>query len=246
LKEEITKLIRLQAIDSEIAGFDKAIARHQAVVNKRKQAIEERQNTLAALREKIALLTEKQQATQTEHDEAGARVKDRQNKMMLVQTPREHQALLKEIEENKRLTKESEDKLLHLAEQLEQLEQDAATQDKLCSGEQDLLAEETGNADKAIRQLERDKKAVVGRREEEAATLESEYIKRYSLLLTRRRGLAVVPIHDNVCQGCYMALPPQQVNEVRKGDRINFCPTCQRILYYEEEQPLEDEAVGQE
>ena len=33
--------------------------------------------------------------------------------------------------------------------------------------------------------------------------------------------------------GCHMTLPPQQVNEVLKGDKLNLCPTCQRILYYE-------------
>jgi len=54
------------------------------------------------------------------------------------------------------------------------------------------------------------------------------------MLLTKRDGLAVVPINDSVCQGCYMALPPQQVNEVRKADKLNLCPTCQRILYYKE------------
>ena len=29
-----------------------------------------------------------------------------------------------------------------------------------------------------------------------------------------------------------MTIPPQQDNEVRKGGKMNFCPTCQRILYF--------------
>ena len=39
---------------------------------------------------------------------------------------------------------------------------------------------------------------------------------------------------DSVCQGCYMTLPPQQVIEVRRSDKLNLCPTCQRILYFQE------------
>ena len=49
-------------------------------------------------------------------------------------------------------------------------------------------------------------------------------------------------IYQHVCQGCHMTLPPQQVNEVRRADKLNLCPTCQRILYIKEQ---EDESVGQ-
>jgi uncharacterized protein len=234
LKEEILKLIKLQAIDSQIAGFDHAIAKHQAVIAGRERAIVEKQETIAHFHTKIELLNQKQMETKNEHEEAGARVKDRQNKMMQVQTSREHQALLKEIEENKRLVKETEDRLLQFIEQIEQLEKEAASLDNLCVGEQQLLTEEIENVDKDIRRIEVAKKSVVNQRETEAAALQGPYLKRYTMLLGRRDGLAVVAVDENVCQGCYMALPPQQVIEVRKAEKFNLCPTCQRILYYKE------------
>ncbi|MBM9537311.1 zinc ribbon domain-containing protein [Desulfobulbus alkaliphilus] len=240
MKEEITKLINLQTIDSEIAGFDDTIAKHQATVAAREQTIAEKQDTLAQVRNKIELLNQKQLETKAEHDDAGARVKDRQNKMMLVQTSREHQALLKEIEENKRLLKETEDRILQFLEQIEQLEKEIVTLENLCAGEQQLLAEDTSTVEKEIKRIEVSKKSVVSQREKQAADLQANYLKRYNMLLDKRDGLAVVPVNDGVCQGCYIALPPQQVNDVRKGDKINLCPTCQRILYYKEQ---EDEAV---
>lgn len=242
MKEEIFKLIKLQAIDSEIAGFDKAIAKHQAVIAGREQSIAEKQETITACRAKIDLLNQKQRETKAEHDEAGARVKDRQNKMMQVQTSREHQALLKEIEENKKTAKESEDRILQFIEQVEQLEQEVTTLENLCSGEQQLLTEETENVAKEIQRIEQSKKNVVSQRDVEAAELDGPYLKRYTMLLNKRDGLAVVPINGSVCQGCYMTLPPQQVNEVRKADKLIVCPTCQRILYYRE---TEEAAVDQ-
>jgi uncharacterized protein len=241
LKEEILKLIKLQAIDSEIAGFDHAIAKHQAIIAGREQAIAEKQETIATFRTKIELLVQKQFETKAEHDDAGARVKDRQNKMMQVQTSREHQALLKEIEENKKMVKETEDRLLQFIEQIELLEQEVTALDNLCAGEQQLLAEEIENVDKEIKRIEVAKKAVSSQRETEAAALQGPYLKRYTMLLGRRDGLAVVAVNENVCQGCYMALPPQQVIEVRKAEKFNLCPTCQRILYYKES---EEAAVG--
>jgi len=234
LKEEILKLINLQAIDSEIAGFDHVIAKHRAAVASREQAISEKLEAITHFRHKIELLNQKQSETKTEHDDAGVRVKDRQNKMMQVQTSREHQALLKEIEENKRLVKETEDRILQFIEQIEQLEQEVATLENLCEGEQQLLTEEIEKVDQEIQRIEEAKKSVLSTREAEAAALQGPYLKRYSMLLAKRDGLAVVAVNDSVCQGCHMALPPQQVIEVRKAEKFNLCPTCQRILYYKE------------
>lgn len=234
MKEEIFKLIKLQAIDSEIAGFDNAIAKHRAIIADRELAIAEKQESIAAFRTKIELLNQKQRETKSEHDDAGIRVKDRQNKMMQVQTSREHQALLKEIEESKKIVKDSDDRMLQFLEQIEQLEQEVASLENLCAGEQQLLAEAVENVDKEILHIEETKKSVVSQRETEAAELQGPYLKRYSMLLAKRDGLAVVAVSDSVCQGCYMTLPPQQVIEVRRSDKLNLCPTCQRILYFQE------------
>lgn len=238
MKEEILKLIKLQAIDSEIAGFDHAVAKHRLAVAKREQAITEKQEAITHFRNKIELLNQKQLETKAEHDEAGARVKDRQNKMMQVQTSREHQALLKEIEENKRLAKETEDRILQFIEQIELLEKEVVTLENLCAAEQQLLNEEVENVDQEITRIETAKQLIVSQRDDEAAALQGPYLKRYTMLLAKRDGLAVVAVNDNVCQGCYMALPPQQVIEVRKAEKFNLCPTCQRILYYKEAEEI--------
>ncbi len=242
MKEELFKLIKLQAIDSEIAGFDHTIAKHQAVIAERELAIAEKQKAITGFRAKIELLNQKQRETKTEHDDAGARVKDRQNKMMQVQTSREHQALLKEIEENKKLIKDSEERILQFLEQIEQLENEVATLENLCEGEQQLLTEEIANVEKEIKRIESSKKSVANQRDKDASELQASHLKRYNKLLIKRDGLSVVAVNDGVCQGCYMMLPPQQVIEVRKGDKLNLCPTCQRILYYKEP---EDVAVDE-
>ena len=131
--------------------------------------------------------------------------------------------------------------LRQFIEQIEQLEQEATELENLCAGERQLLAEEVDNVDKEVKRIEGAKKSVASRRDKEAATLEASHLKRYSMLLVKRDGLAVVAINESVCQGCYMTLPPQRVIEVRRADKLNLCPTCQRILYYPEE---EDSADG--
>lgn len=52
-----------------------------------------------------------------------------------------------------------------------------------------------------------------------------------------------VAVKGRVCQGCHMELPVQFVNTVRKGDEIKFCPYCSRVLYYQEGDDSDIEAI---
>jgi len=38
---------------------------------------------------------------------------------------------------------------------------------------------------------------------------------------------------DEHCQGCNMGIPPQLYNIVLRGENIETCPYCHRIMYYE-------------
>lgn len=160
--------------------------------------------------------------------------------MMQVQTSREHQALLKEIEDNKRAIKESEEQLITILEEVEKTEIEASELENLLNGEQELLHEETEKVNKKIKSIETRRKSVAGKRDKLAEAIKPGRIKRYNLLLKKREGLAVTRAINGVCQGCFMTIPPQQFNEVRKGDKIHVCPTCQRMLYFQEE--TEEEA----
>lgn len=236
MNDEINKLIDLQEIDSEIDGFDKEIDDKRQEVTERENSITDKEALIQECKEKAEQLELKQRDLKSELEDAQARIKDRQNKMMQVQTSREHQALLKEIEDNKRLIKEHEEQLLQLMEQVEQLENEASELENLCKGEKKLLTKQTGEVEKAVKKINTRKKTVINKREALAPELRSGTLKRYDILREKRNGNAVVQTVNAVCQGCFMAIPPQQFNEVRKGDKLNFCPTCQRILYFREEE----------
>jgi len=236
LNEEISKLIDLQGIDSEIDGFDQEINAKEQEITTREQSISDKEAGIGRCKEQVAELEQAQRDLKSELEDAQGRIKDRQNKMMQVQTSREHQAILKEIEENKKLIKANEEKLLQIMEQIEQLEKEAEELGNLCTGEKKLLTEESGEVKKAIDKINSRKKTVIGKREALAPELRPGTLQRYDILREKRNGSAVVPTKNGVCQGCFMTIPPQQDNEVRKGEKLNFCPTCQRILYYPEEE----------
>jgi len=241
LKEEIDKLIALQKLDTEMSKFDQNIAEKQQELKIREESILDKDAAVNKLREKAQEFEQSQRDIKAAHEDAGVRIKERQNKMMQVQTSREHQALLKEIEDAKKLIKDTEEKLLKAMEQAEQAETEAQEMENICSGEKELLAEETEKVEAAIKKLNSRRKTVFNKHKKLTKDIQPSRMKRYDKLLIKRNGLAVVEVIDGVCQGCFMAIPPQQFNEIRKGEQMFSCPTCQRILYYT---PPEDEADG--
>jgi predicted nucleic acid-binding Zn-ribbon protein len=56
-------------------------------------------------------------------------------------------------------------------------------------------------------------------------------IKRYSTI-RMRRGLAVVSVKNGTCQGCNMNIPPQLYNTLQRGNSLELCPNCNRIIYW--------------
>lgn len=236
MNDEMKQLIDLQEIDAELAGFDQAVNEQQKEIDDRQQSIDEKKAAITSCHEQVKKLLEKKRTIEEVNEDASARIKDRQNKMMQVQTSREHQALLKEIEENKRLVKESDEQLLAIMEQIENTENEAGELENLLGGEEELLAEEIKKVAKNIKKIQKHRKTVAQRRTRLAEKLKAPLLKRYDMLLAKRAGLAVVNTVDGVCQGCFMTMPPQQYNEVRKGDKLQLCPTCQRILYYQDEE----------
>jgi predicted nucleic acid-binding Zn-ribbon protein len=47
-----------------------------------------------------------------------------------------------------------------------------------------------------------------------------------------RDGVAVAEARNGACMACFMALRPQTMAEVRRGDDVITCDNCNRILYY--------------
>jgi hypothetical protein len=54
--------------------------------------------------------------------------------------------------------------------------------------------------------------------------------------------LAVVSVRNGTCQGCNMNIPPQLYNVLQRGQTIETCPSCHRIIYWEE--IMKDDPAG--
>ena len=235
MNEEIRQLTDLQVIDLKIAGLDEEIHAGEDEINKIQKTFDERRASIGELTEKIEAAEVTVRELEAGHEDELTRIKDRQSKMMQVQTNREYHSILKEIEDGKRANKERDEETVQLMEQTEALSKTMSEQEELIAEDEKLLAEETERVTKETAKFTKKKTTLTKKRAGMIKKINPNLFKRYDMLRERRNGRAVVVANSGVCQGCFMNIPPQQYNELLRGDKMIFCPTCNRILYHQPE-----------
>jgi predicted nucleic acid-binding Zn-ribbon protein len=79
-------------------------------------------------------------------------------------------------------------------------------------------------------------------RDKLATQVKPDVLKRYASI-RMRRGLAVVSVRNGTCQGCNMNIPPQLYIVIQRGQTIETCPSCHRIIYWED--LMKDDKAGE-
>ena len=62
----------------------------------------------------------------------------------------------------------------------------------------------------------------------------------YERIRKGRRGVAVAEAVDGRCSACNLTLRPQLSQDLKRGEEIVSCESCQRILYYNPPAAVED------
>lgn len=237
MKEDIAQLRELQEIDLQINLLDKEIASGNTDLVTRQNSIESHQKEIATLSEKIEENGKRRRELEAELEDELVRIKDRQSKLMNVQTNREYQSLLKETEESKKANKRREEEIVRLMEQDETLKTSITEKKNLCGAEEQLLAEEKEKVEEQATKLSTKKEKFIKSRKTKTKDFPASLLKKYDILRDRRNGLAVVSVTNGVCTGCFMNLPPQLINDLMKEEKMHSCPTCHRIIYHQNEAP---------
>jgi len=63
-------------------------------------------------------------------------------------------------------------------------------------------------------------------------TIEPRLLATFETVLKGRKGTAMAKAVDGLCEACRVRIRPHLYNQVRSGDQIIQCESCQRILYF--------------
>jgi predicted nucleic acid-binding Zn-ribbon protein len=153
-----------------------------------------------------------------------------------ITTQREYEAINKEIrdatEKEQTLRKDiqqEERAFAEIEEELQKTEGGIAMLDQEITEKSQAIESERGSKAALVAELR-------VRETEVAEGISTDILFKLERIIKNKKGVGVVPVHGVVCTGCHMILPANFVNEIRdeENTRVNFCPYCSRILFYEE------------
>jgi len=157
-------------------------------------------------------------------------------KLSNIKSNKEYQAALKEIDDLKRDKVLLEDKAIDMMEQLESLEANWAASSEKAQEMKRQFEMDRQEITRALEALNQDLDALEKERERFSQGVDTGLLTRYDSLRGRKGGIAVSPVVKGVCQTCHLRIPPQEFNELIRGDKLMTCPNCTRIIYWGEDE----------
>lgn len=231
MKDEINKLKNLQEVDLQISKIEKELAVGSEELSFRKKSIDKHQTDIAANSARLEDGEARRRELEAEVEDGQLMIKDRQNKLMKVQTNREYQSILKEIDDAKTGNRQRDDEIVRLLEQAESLQKKINDQVALCEEEETQYNEDAGQREKAAVELNAQMAKLQKTRDSKIKKVKVALLRKYEQIREKRDGVAMVGVNRGVCHGCFMNVPPQLYNELLREDKLHACPTCNRLLY---------------
>ena len=237
MKAELEQLIALQEADTAIRRLQSeldAIPQRRAEIE---AEFDQRAFEFKALEQGRDAARAERARLDRELTEQRARAEKAERDLMSSTNSKAYEAAIREVDAAKKHISQLETQILEQMETLEQAEKDIGEREpeiaKLRVEQEEKLRafeEQTRGAAERIEQLKAERERVV-------AALPKQMSAMYNRISARiRDGVAVAEARNGSCSSCFIALRPQVMAQVRRGDEIVICDNCNRILYYAAEQ----------
>jgi len=234
MKEKLKILIELQRVEFEVGTIRSKINKVAPLLEELDARVFDFEKGLQEIQAQLDELQKQYRLHESDIQMNQARIKKSREKLGYVKNNKEYQSILKEIEDMQAKNSLVEDEMIAKLEQIETIEQ--AIRKK--KSETEKIKAQVDNEKKIIHQDTIQNQQRLARLEKEiekiSAQAEKELLRRYRLVKEQTRGVAIAAVHNSVCQGCNLNIPPQMYNELQRYETLTMCPHCQRIIYWEE------------
>ncbi|HVM92808.1 MAG TPA: C4-type zinc ribbon domain-containing protein [Terriglobales bacterium] len=228
---DIEKLLELQVADQEIRKLKEEIAE----LPKRIGVIEQKLAGTKARLEKARAAAKADEANKKKFESA---IQDLQGKIskyrdqsLDVKTNDQYKALLHEIQFAEQEIRINEDRILEVMMNVDARDKDVKAAEAELKAETAEIEKEKEEA-RRITAADQAKLAEwTTKRDGLRHGIDAELLRRYERVM-KFRGSGLAEVRDHKCSGCQVMLRPQTYNEVRAGEQIMYCDSCQRVLYY--------------
>jgi uncharacterized protein len=227
----IQKLLTLQDRDQRLRNFQSELSHLPEERKAREKQIADSAAQLERAKARAKEIEMEKRALEIEAGSKRDAIARYRQQQLQTRKNEEYAALAHEIEAAEKTIVALEDQELDLMEELEKLEPQLDTAERvhteeLTKLEHLLSALETkkSNLETRIAELKNEHQLL-------AKELDEDVVELYLRLFKTKHGIAVATLEHEVCMGCHMKVPAQTVVQVRAAKQIVHCPQCGRILY---------------
>jgi len=234
-KKKIDVLVELQEIEIKTEVIKSAISKVSGKLDKLDNELKAFESEIDEEEKVINDFQQKYRSSETDAQVNNAKAEKSQEKLKFVKTNKEYQSSLKEIDEIKAINSKIEDEMLQYLEKIEISEKNIQKKKESYSilaeklkQEKGIIIQESEQGRKKVAQIEEEWKTI-------SKKIDPELLEKFLVVKEMVSGRAIAVVKDAVCLGCNMQIPPQTYNELQRNERLEFCPHCQRIIYWEKD-----------
>lgn len=154
-------------------------------------------------------------------------------KLQAVRNTKEYLAVQREFDANKKTASERDLETAKLTDAIAQFEKSIAQHEEELKAMQQHVAEEEELTTSRLQEVEAEIGRHTAERDTMVGAIRRDVMVKYESIRKRKPGRAVVPVVNGVCTGCNMSVRPQVLIHLHRGESIELCPSCQRIIFLE-------------
>ncbi|OHD11497.1 MAG: hypothetical protein A2Y34_02325 [Spirochaetes bacterium GWC1_27_15] len=219
----LTEKFKLQ---EKMEELPKVLSSRVEVLNRLKKSYLNKYNQFKKLEENIF-------SHQRMMGELSLHQKRLEEKTKLVKGQREYESLFKEIDGVKQKEDEYRFQLLQDQRVIDDLKNALQKDEMSIKQQEEELSKEQERINVELSKIKHELDSLVKQEKNLVADVDDNLKYKFEKIVKNKDGIGIVSISKGHCNGCYLVLPPEFINQVRMDQEIYFCQNCSRILYYD-------------
>lgn len=231
IPDQISALEELAAVDTELRTIEEQLSQERTALEGLKGSLKRLEDKLAIDKAGLTAIEKSRNEHINEVRTLTQQIEVSRDKMNRARNEREQNAVQRELEELRKLSRDRELEAGRATTDSDALRIQIENTEKEAAQIREQLGNTEGSANARIAEIDAKRVEAEGRREVTQKKLPPAMYRKYENIRTKRSP-AVAQTTDGTCRACHMALPPQLFHRLRREPLIEQCPSCFRIIYY--------------
>ncbi len=236
---DLSLVIRLQELDNRMSALLREIAalpKHIAEIEKKLGA---HQRRLDADRSALSGNQKERKKLEGDVQIQEQKISKLKTQMLDAKTNDQYRAFQHEIDFCEKEIRKCEDRTLELMGESEPLDKNVKAAEASLKVEKQQVDAEKQLANERTAADKKELEALALERKEIAASITPIVLRTYDNMRKLRAGVGVAEALDGRCVACHITLRPQFIQDLKKGESVQRCESCGRILYYNPPESLD-------